>query len=180
MSRRHQSLQQRQVGRAWWLALLLCCLALSPLSSQAEERAKDPTVLEVIDAYGERLFSLPLVEDDGWCLGWNHSVAKFTVLDCYRFREGRMWLERSHQPDFAAGLGHTEGRGEQISDGQGGYWIVDIDEPVPGSRYVLRVGSAAVDHRLIWDSPEGQRQASLSDIAAGQRVTLQLHKPDDV
>jgi hypothetical protein len=60
-----------------------------------------------------------------------------------------MVLVRSRLPDFAAGLGHIPGRGRQVSDGDGGYWILDIDEPVPGDAYVLRPGaSAPVDHRL--------------------------------
>ncbi|KAA0013276.1 DUF1850 domain-containing protein [Billgrantia pellis] len=113
-----------------------------------------------------------------WCLGWNHSVKKFPVLDCYRYQEGRMVLERSHQPDFAAGLGHTLGRGVQVSDGQGGYWIEDIDEPVPGDRYTLRVGSPIVDHRLLWQAEGNEHRVSLSELAAGERVTLQLRKPE--
>jgi hypothetical protein len=53
-----------------------------------------------------------------------------------------MVLVRAHLPDFAAGLDHIPGRGRQVSDGQGGYWILDIDEPVPGNAYVLRPGRA--------------------------------------
>lgn len=81
-----------------------------------------------------------------------------------------MILERSHQPDFAAGLGHIPGRGTQKSDGKGGYWIENINEPVPGNRYLLRVGSASVDHRIIWNDSV----ISLSNSAAGERVTIQL------
>lgn len=131
-------------------------------------------VLEVISDEDESLVSIPILEGERWCLGWNHSVAGFPVLDCYRHVDGEMWLERSHQPDFAAGLGHVEGRGVQVSDGQGGYWIESIDEPVPGNRYVLRVGSKEVDHRLLWHDDSGERQVSLSAMAAGERVTLQL------
>ena len=76
----------------------------------------------------------------------------------------------SHQPDFAAGLGHLEGRGIMKSDGQGGYWIVDINEPIPNNTLTLRVGSAAVDHRLQIRGKE----ISLSRLAAGQRVMLRL------
>ncbi|TFH86067.1 DUF1850 domain-containing protein [Billgrantia azerbaijanica] len=127
-------------------------------------------VLEVIDAEGERLVSLAMPEGAGWCLEWNHSVEGFPVRDCYRHRDGRMVLERSHLPDFAAGLDHIPGRGRQVSDGEGGYWIEAIDEPVPGNAYRLRVGSMAVDHRLV---AEGSR-VSLSALAAGRRVTVRL------
>ena len=74
---------------------------------------------------------------------------------------------------FAAGLGHIYGRGEQVSDGEGGYWINAINEPVANNRYVLRVGSTAVNHRVVWPSNE-HTTVSLSERAAGQRVTIEL------
>ncbi|WP_299233692.1 DUF1850 domain-containing protein [uncultured Halomonas sp.] len=156
-------------GRATRPALLLCAglLLASPAVGQ------EPARLEVSGEQGGTLVSLPMPEGDGWCLEWNHSVEGFPVLDCYRHRDGRMVLERSHLPDFAAGLDHIPGRGRQVSDGEGGYWIEDLDEPVPGNAYRLRVGSLAVDHRLVVD---GQR-ISLSQLAADHRVTVRLVTP---
>ena len=113
---------------------------------------------------------IPILSGERWCLAWNHSVTGIKVRDCYRYQDGRMVLERSHQPDFAAGLGHIPGRGVQTSDGNGGYWIEHINEPVPGNRYLLRVGSMAVDHRILWNDTV----TSLSTLAAGERVTIQL------
>lgn len=107
----------------------------------------------------------------GWCLLWNHSVQGFAVSDCYVNRGGRMVLMRSHQPDFAAGLGHIPGRGRQVSDGAGGYWIEDINEPVPGNAYALRTGGPGVDHRL----EIGNSVISLSARAGRARVTIALH-----
>jgi hypothetical protein len=57
-----------------------------------------------------------------------------------------------------------------VSDGAGGYWILDIDEPVPGNEYALRPGSMAVDHRLRTEVAE----ISLSARAAHQRVWIAL------
>jgi len=153
-------------GRAWLPALLLCAalVLVGPVAGQDEAR------LEVIDEQGQRLVSLPMPEGEGWCLEWNHSVEGFAVLDCYRHRDGRMLLERSHLPDFAAGLDHIPGRGRQVSDGQGGYWIEDLDEPVPGNAYRLRVGAMRVNHRLV---VEGKR-ISLSELAANRPVTVRL------
>lgn len=145
-------------------ALALCLLLPLPLS------AGDAGRLEVVADSGRRIASLPMPEGEAWCLEWNHSVAGFPVLDCYRHREGRMVLERSHLPDFAAGLDHIPGRGRQVSDGEGGYWIEGLDEPVPGNRYRLRVGSPEVNHRLLHEG----RRLSLSDRAAGERVTIHL------
>jgi hypothetical protein len=157
-------------------ALLLMCLPLagagaSPASAISSDR------LQVVTEQGEMLVDIAVLPGMRWCIEWNHSVKKFAVLDCYRNVAGVMQLERSHQPDFAAGLGHTVGRGEQVSDGEGGYWINEIDEPVVNNRYVLRVGADAVNHRVVWLVGDHRREVSLSDQASGQRVTVQLVKP---
>lgn len=144
------------------LALLSGLLASPANASEA--------CLAVIGEDGATLLSRPRPEGTTWCLEWNHSVAGFAVLDCYRHRGGRMVLERSHLPDFAAGLDHIPGRGRQVSDGRGGYWIEAIDEPVPGNAYRLRVGAMAVNHRLV----VAGRRLSLSERAANQAVTIQL------
>ena len=81
-----------------------------------------------------------------------------------------MMLVRAHLPDFAAGLDHIPGRGRQVSDGQGGYWILDINEAVAGNAYILRPGEAAVDHRLR----VGEQIVSLSARAPRQRVRIEL------
>ena len=119
---------------------------------------------------GTEIARVKIAAGDGWCVLWRHSVQGFEVEDCYENRGGRMVLVRSHQPDFAAGLGHIPGRGRQVSDGAGGYWILDIDEPVPGDAYVLRAGSMAVDHRL----QAGDEEISLSAQAARRRVRIAL------
>ena len=106
----------------------------------------------------------------GWCVLWHHSVKGFEVSDCYENRAGQMVLVRAHLPDFAAGLDHIPGRGRQVSDGQGGYWILDIDEAVAGNAYVLRPGRGIVDHRL----QVGSTTVSLSAIAPRARVTIAL------
>ena len=126
--------------------------------------------LVVADARGEVLFSFPLAPEERWCLLWNHSVAGFTVSDCFVYRPPSMVLERSHQPDFAAGLGHTQGRGELTSDGAGGYWIEHIDQPLAHNTLNLRVGSSAVDHRIV----HRELTTSISHAIAGQRVSIRL------
>ena len=49
-----------------------------------------------------------------------------------------------------------------MSDRQGGYLLLGIDEPVPGNAYVLRPGTDPVDHILTM----GDRVVSLSAAAA--------------
>ena len=119
---------------------------------------------------GSEIARLPVPEGAGWCVLWHHSVKGFEVSDCYENRAGQMVLVRAHLPDFAAGLDHIPGRGRQVSDGQGGYWILDIDEAVAGNAYILRPGSGIVDHRL----QVGDTTVSLSAIAPRARVTIAL------
>lgn len=123
---------------------------------------------------GTELARLDVPEGSGWCVHWRHSVKGFEVADCYENRAGAMVLVRSHLPDFAAGLDHIPGRGVQRSDGEGGYWIEALDEPVPGNAFVLRPGGPTVDHRLRAASGE----VSLSRLAPRRRVTIAL-VPED-
>ncbi|MEX2518022.1 MAG: DUF1850 domain-containing protein [Paracoccaceae bacterium] len=119
---------------------------------------------------GAEIARLPIPDGAGWCVLWRHSVKGFEVSDCYENRGGDMVLVWSHLPDFAAGLDHVPGRGRQVSDGQGGYWILDIDETVPGNAYILRPGQGAVDHRL----QVGDTVVSLSAVAPRERVRIEL------
>ena len=124
---------------------------------------------------GEVIARHEVPDGGGWCVLWHHSVKGFEVTDCYENRDGQMVLTWSHLPDFAAGLGHIPGRGRQVTDGQGGYYILDIDEPVAGNAYVLRPGAGTVDHRLKM----GDDVVSLSAVAARERVRIALIRSDD-
>ena len=142
----------------------LCALLFLPVTAAAQDlvatRADD----------GTEMARIKVPEGTGWCVLWHHSVEGFEVSDCYENREGRMVLVQSHLPDFAAGLGHIPGRGRQVSDGAGGYFILNIDEPVPGNAYILRPGLASVDHRL----QVGKQIVSLSAVAPRERVQIAL------
>lgn len=148
-----------------------CALLLSLLLLPAAPEAATLTATRLED--GTEIARLPIPEGGGWCILWRHSVKGFQVSDCYENREGRMVLVRSHLPDFAAGLDHIPGRGRQVSDGMGGYWIEDLDEPVPGDAYVLRPGAGDVDHRIAANGTT----VSLSARAAHARVRIAL-EPD--
>lgn len=152
-----------KVAQSWVLAALL---ALIPARAALADKAD--SVLAVLNADGARVLEFPLRDGQRWCLLWNHSVAGFTVRDCFVYRSPHMLLERSHQPDFAAGLGHIEGRGWVRPDGRGGYWIEGIDEVLGDGGLRLRVGSPAVDHRIALSNTV----TSISRLLAGQRATI--------
>lgn len=148
--------------RALHAALWLTCLSASLAAAQAQ--------LAVSRADGSRVLSLPLASGEPWCLVWRHSVAGFAVRDCFVWQPPQLRLMSSHQPDFAAGLGHVPGRGQVQAASGGGYVIAGIDEALPGNRLVLRVGAAAVDHRI----ETATAAVSLSALVAGERVVLSV------
>lgn len=132
-------------------------------------------VLSVTRDNGQPIAQVPMPAGAGWCVLWNHSVQGFQVTDCYVNDAGRMVLKRSHLPDFAAGLDHVPGRGRQVSDGRGGYWIEDIDEAVTDNGYALRTGGSKVNHRL----QVGEQVISLSAAARRERVWIRLRPAEE-
>ncbi|MEY8117273.1 DUF1850 domain-containing protein [Falsihalocynthiibacter sp. BN13B15] len=149
-----------------WFGGGLCALLLSFNTLVAQADTLTATQVDT----GETLAVFDAPDGAGWCVLWHHSVQGFEVSDCYENRGGRMVLVRAHLPDFAAGLDHIPGRGVQVSDGQGGYWIEDIDEAVPTNAYILRPGAGFVDHRINMDGTE----VSLSAVAPRARVRIAL------
>jgi len=160
-------------------ALRACYLAgallwgVLPLAAGAQSPA--PWQLSVSDSSQTTLVDIQLPEEGRWCLVWNHSVQGFTVTDCFRMQNGRLMLDSSHTPDFAAGLGYTSGRGTLESEDKHGYRIVDMQVPIPNNRLSLRVGSPSVNHRI----EVGPRLISLSDLAADQLVEIRVRPAGD-
>ncbi|WP_151669770.1 DUF1850 domain-containing protein [Nitrincola schmidtii] len=151
--------------------LLTLCLGLSVmiLPAAGSESVSD-FQLEIRDTSNNLIQAFP-VNDNEWCLYWNHSVTGIAVQDCYRIEKKQLLLSHSWQPDFAAGLGHVEGRGILSEHPEGGYLISEINEPVTNNALWLRVGSRSVSHTLV----SGNRELNLSEIAAGQRLLLLLN-----
>ena len=145
---------------ALWILGLLACAAAEP-------------TLQVVADDGRVLLAIDLGDSTVFIVRWNHSVTGVRVSDYYRYANGRLLLTDSHTPAFDAGLGHIPGRGRLESDGSHGYWILDIDEPLSGNAFLLRVGSPNVDHRLVHRGSS----YSLSDLAAQRRVRIEVKGP---
>lgn len=152
------------VGTNMFRPYTFCLVMLALLTSGHSQQ------LQVVTETGKVLLELELADDPVWRVLWNHSVAGFLVTDYYRYAEGKMLLTATRTPDFAAGLGHIPGRGRLESDDEGGYFISGIDEPVPGNRYSLRVGTPRVNHRIC----HRDTCHSLSAVAARQRVIVRV------
>ena len=168
--RRRLPLPLYLVIAAFWLVAGCPISASSDAAPAPVESPGAPPYLIVQRVEGGVLVRISLAHDGSWVLKWNHSVTGIEVSDYYVYEEGTMLLEASHTPAFDAGLGHIPGRGRLESDGRGGYWIRDIDEPVAGNAYRLRVGAPAVDHRIV----HGALTVSLSEIAAGEAVVIRV------
>ncbi len=146
----------------------LACLALS-IQAALTQAAPWELVVRFESGQPDHEIAIPLPDSGHWCLHWHHSVQGFLVRDCFRVdASGTLLLDTSYQPDFAAGLDHIPGRGRLESDGEGGYIIENINEPVPGNRLRLRVGSQAVDHRIV----TADASVSLSERAAHESVSI--------
>ncbi|WP_157132863.1 DUF1850 domain-containing protein [Marinobacter algicola] len=177
--RRHCASNREPVVIRGSMIFRVCCLALSLLwglwPTAASAQSKAVWQLSVSDASQTSLVQLGLPEGGRWCLIWNHSVQGFPVTDCFRMEAGQLILDSSHTPDFAAGLGHTRGRGTLTSDDDHGYRIVDMQVPIPNNRLSLRVGALSVNHRIKVDS----RVVSLSRLAADKLVEIRVRPAGD-
>lgn len=147
----------RVLGRPALAALFLA------MPAQADD------VLQVVSADGAPVAELPFAGAE-ICLSWAHSVTGGAVADCFAAQGGRLVLVRSYLHDYAAGLGEVAGRGRVVPAQGGGYWIVEIDEPMPETGLPLRVGPARVGHELSGATG----MVDLSALTANSRVTLRV------
>lgn len=123
--------------------------------------------LVIVDAKGGQ-------EIAAFTVGWNepfeicyiHSVDLTPVCEIFslHWRHGIV-LHESYFRKFGAGMGHWEGHGRVVCEGD---WtrIKDIDRPL--GRFLLRVGSKGVDHTLRIR----EEALNLSDGMAGRLVVV--------
>jgi hypothetical protein len=117
---------------------------------------------------GATILDLPVRYGRPFTIRYIHSVDISPVYEVFRADPKRgIVLTDTYFRMFGAGMGHWEGHGTVIQDGE---WIriTDIDDPV--GRFLLRVGAKGVDHTLLMDD----REFNLSETAAGRRVEVFL------
>ena len=77
---------------------------------------------------------------------------------------------RGDRPFHALGCRRRDGLRD---DGVGGIWIADINEPIPGNAYWMRIGSARAPTTLVY----GDRAYPLSVEHPNLRVKLEVIEP---
>ncbi len=95
---------------------------------------------------GRPVLWFPTVEGERFELSWRHSVSGIVVRDVFAVEDGRIYLEETHNPWFAAGLGEVEGRGRVVAEANHAVAIVDIHELADDLK--LRIGRPEIHHTL--------------------------------
>lgn len=149
------------------LAALAAGLAVTALAAAAVGALPGGLQLSVVPVRGgQPLMAAPVEVGEPFTLYYHHSVNGLPIWEVHTAGPaGRVFIEEERFVSFNAGMGHLRGRGRHIlRDGlqviTGMHW--------PVGRLVLRVGSPAVGHTIIWRG----RSVNLSALAAGRAVEV--------
>jgi hypothetical protein len=115
----------------------------------------------------ERLGHLPLAEGEQFTLSYVHSIDRLPIEENLRVRDGELVVDSTRLRQFGAGMGHIPGEGTGRADGE--WWVIeDMNRPI-GPEVAIRVGAAAVDHRLR--TPDAE--VRLSPCLTSRRVVVE-------
>ena len=97
---------------------------------------------------GPPLLVLPLDVGERFTLQYYHSVENAPIWEEHSLDEkGRIYVEEERYVKFGAGMGHTPGYGRMVQRRR--YEVIE-DMHRPTGDFILRVGSAGVDHTVVW------------------------------
>ena len=118
---------------------------------------------------GAPLLVLPLEPDERFTIRYIHSVEKSPIWEVHSVdHAGRIHIEEEIYLKFGAGMGKMPGIGRMVT--RGPYEVIE-GMHMPTGDFVLRVGSAGVDHTVIW---RGSR-TNLSALAPHKAVQFRAH-----
>lgn len=111
---------------------------------------------------------VPLDWGEKFKICYIHSVDIKPVCEIFSLKKDHgVFLEEMYFVMFGAGMGHWEGHGHVVSDGEW-TWIKEIEKPV-GS-FFLRTGSSGVDHSVV----VRERTVDLTDLAEGRVLNVKM------
>ncbi|MGD8963685.1 MAG: DUF1850 domain-containing protein [Desulfobacterales bacterium] len=97
---------------------------------------------------GPALLVVPLQPGERFTLHYYHSVENAPIWEEHSLdAEGRIFIEEERYLKFGAGMGRMPGVGRMVR--RGDYEVIE-DMHMPTGDFILRVGSAGVDHTVIW------------------------------
>lgn len=97
---------------------------------------------------GAPLLVLPMRPTERFTLHYYHSVENAPIWEVHSVdQEGRIYIEEERYLKFGAGMGRMPGVGRMVY--RAPYEIIE-DMHDPTGDFVLRIGSAGVDHTIIW------------------------------
>ncbi len=112
---------------------------------------------------------LPMTSKERFTLHYYHSVENTPIWEVHSVDgSGTIFIEEERYEKFGAGMGKLPGVGRMVRKGAHEA-IVDMHHPV--GPFVLRVGSPAVAHTLIWRN----RRFNLSERFPHRRVRFSGH-----
>ncbi len=97
---------------------------------------------------GAPLLVLPLEPDERFTIRYIHSVENSPIWEVHSVdHAGRIHIEEEIYLKFGAGMGKMPGIGRMVT--RGPYEVIE-GMHMPTGNFILRVGSAGVDHTVIW------------------------------
>jgi hypothetical protein len=122
-------------------------------------------VLRVVPVKGGApLATLWLKPGEPFTIRYNHSVENTPIWEThYVNAQGRLFILEERYLKYGAGMGKMPGVGRMVR--RGPYEVIE-EMHMPTGNFILRIGSAGVDHTLIWRS----QQLNLSALAPHMAV----------
>lgn len=133
--------------------------------------------LRITPVKGDRpLLVIPLNVGERFTIRYYHSVENAPIWETHSVdKEGRIYIEEERYLKFGAGMGHMPGFGHMVH--RAPYEVIE-NMHMPTGDFILRIGSAGVNHTIIWRGRERNLSAVAPHVAVRFRarpVSLLYH-----
>lgn len=149
-------------GRRWWVGITAAVLSGAVIAA-ALPGGHELRVTAVRPG-ARPLLVLPLEPGEPFVLHYYHSVENAPIWETHRVDDsGAIFVEEERYLKLGAGMGHLPGEGRLVQ--RGPYEAIEAMHRPTGD-FILRVGTAGVDHTVLWRD----RTFDLTAVAAHQAV----------